>query len=325
METLVSTPSEGELESPASESKWKNGLEWPAVIWIGFVHLGALAAPFYFTWDGLILAAFLAWVTGCLGICLGFHRLLTHSSFETYRPLRWMFALFGTLAGEGPPIMWVSAHRKHHRFSDHEHDPHSPRDGAWWSHMNWMFPRNGKQHWALLYRQYAPDLLKDRSLRLLDRTFIWWHLLLGIGVYATGWLIWDTRTAVSFVLWGMFVRLVYMLHITWAVNSASHMWGYRTYDTRDDSRNLWWVGLLAWGEGWHNNHHAFQRMARHGHMWWELDITYIIISLLERTGLAWNVVKMSPIHNEFRATISFDSDTAFADERSVEAACRRTA
>lgn len=277
--------------SITTESKWKNGLERSAVLWIGFLHLGVLAAPFCFTWGGLLLAVILSWVTGCLGVCVGFHRLLTHSSFETYRPIRWMFALFGTLAGEGPPIMWVSAHRKHHRFSDQEHDPHSPRDGAWWSHMNWMFPRHGSQYWAQLYRQYAPDLLKEPSLRFLERTFLWWHLLLAVILFFAGTLAWNTQTGLSFVVWGMFVRLVYMLHVTWAVNSASHMWGYRTYETSDNSRNLWWVGLLAWGEGWHNNHHAFQRVARHGHRWWELDVTFLVIALMERTGLAWNVVR----------------------------------
>ncbi len=270
---------------------WKNGLEWPAVLWIAFLHLGALAAPFCFTWDGLFLAVFLTWVTGCLGVCLGFHRLLTHGSFETYRPLRRMLALFGTLAGEGPPIMWVSAHRKHHRFSDQEHDPHSPRDGKWWSHLNWMLPHYGSRHWSLLYHQYARDLMQDRFLRLLDKTFLWWHLALGILVFCAGWLMFDVRTGLSFVVWGMFVRMVYVLHMTWAVNSASHMWGYRTYETRDNSRNLWWLGVLGWGEGWHNNHHAFQRVANHGHRWWELDVTYLVVKLMERTGLAWNVVK----------------------------------
>ena len=292
---FVETNTCGKIEdapgSIAVQSKWSKGLEWPAVIWIGFLHLGALGAPFYFTWYGLILAAFLSWATGSLGICIGFHRMLTHSSFQTYGPLRWFFALCGTLAGEGPPIMWVSAHRKHHQFSDQENDPHSPRDGAWWSHMNWMFPRYGSQHWAQLYRQYAPDLMRDRSLRLLDRTFLWWHLLLAVVLFAAGSLIWDLNTGISFVFWGMFVRLVYMLHVTWAVNSASHMWGYRTYETRDNSRNLWWVGLLAFGEGWHNNHHAFQQVARHGHRWWELDVSYMVVALMERTGLAWNVIR----------------------------------
>jgi stearoyl-CoA desaturase (delta-9 desaturase) len=186
--------------------------------------------------------------------------------------------------------MWVSAHRKHHRYSDQDNDPHSPRDGAWWSHVLWMLPREGSQHWAHLYGTYAPDLMRDPSLRLLDRTFLWWHLALGTALFLIGWQIWDVETGISLVLWGMALRLVYMLHVTWAVNSASHMWGYRNYATRDNSRNLWWVGLLAFGEGWHNNHHAFPRSAQHGHRWWEVDTTYWIIVLMERTGLAWNVV-----------------------------------
>lgn len=287
-------------------------MEWPAVLWIGFLHTGALAAPFCFTWSGLLIAIFLSWITGCLGVCLGFHRLLTHNSFETYRPVRWMLALFGTLAGEGPPIMWVSAHRKHHRFSDQEHDPHSPRDGTWWSHINWMLPHYGTQHWASLYHQYSRDLVTDRFLRLLDQTFLWWHLLLGIGVFLAGWQMWDLRTGVSFVVWGMFVRMVYVLHITWAINSASHMWGYRTYDTRDNSRNLWWLGLLGWGEGWHNNHHAFQRVANHGHRWWEFDITYLVVSLMERTGLAWNVVRKPATLDASITDIELDYDVASA-------------
>ena len=295
---LVASDSSSQGVSPipngTTDSHWKDGLEWSAVIWIGFLHVGALAAPFCFTWKGLALFVILSWVTGCLGICLGFHRLLTHASFETYRPLRWLFALCGTLAGEGPPIMWVSAHRKHHKFSDQENDPHSPRDGRWWSHMMWMFPHYGSNHWAQLYRQYTPDLLKDQSLRLLDRTFLWWHLLLGVIVFCVGWQVWDVPTGISLFVYGMFVRLVYMLHVTWAVNSASHIWGYRNYETRDNSRNLWWVGLLAWGEGWHNNHHAYQRVAQHGHRWWEVDMTYWVIGFMEKTGLAWNVVRKPP-------------------------------
>ena len=163
METVTESPS---VVVPVGreDGRWRQGLEWPAVLWIVFLHLGALAAPFCFSWYGLWLALILSWVSGGLGVCLGFHRLLTHSSYETYRPVRGLLALFGTLAGEGPPIMWVSAHRKHHRFSDEEHDPHSPKDGGWWSHMLWTFPRYGSQHWAQLYRQYSPDLLKEPCL-----------------------------------------------------------------------------------------------------------------------------------------------------------------
>jgi stearoyl-CoA desaturase (delta-9 desaturase) len=229
-------------------------------------------------------------VTGGLGVCLGYHRLLTHSSFETYRPIRGLLALLGTLAGEGPPIMWVSMHRKHHRFSDEAGDPHSPNDGAWWSHMLWLFPRYRSEQWAQLYRQYSPDLLKEPFLRLLERTFLWWHVLLGGGLLALGWSQWNFQTGLSFLVYGLFVRLVYVLHVTWLVNSASHMWGYRNYETRDNSRNLWWVGLLAFGEGWHNNHHAYPRSAPHGHRWWEIDTTYWVIVIMRLTRIAWKVV-----------------------------------
>jgi stearoyl-CoA desaturase (delta-9 desaturase) len=281
-----------ELEPPPPAiGRWTRGVEWPAALWIATVHLGVLAAPFVFTWKAVIVALVLGWATGGLGICLCFHRLLTHGSFETYRPVRWLLALLGTLAGEGPPIMWVAAHRKHHLYSDQDDDPHSPRHGGWWSHVLWMLPRYGAKHWSDMYRRFAPDLLKDPFLRLLNRTFLWWHLALAAILFAAGWLVWDVRTGLSFLVYGMSVRLVYVLHVTWFVNSASHMWGYRNFDTPDDSRNLWWVGLLAYGEGWHNNHHASQRSARHGLRWWELDVTYLTICLMERCGLAWKVAR----------------------------------
>lgn len=280
--------------SPEQPSHWAEGLNWPTVIWFTLIHGGALLAPFFFTWKAVALTLVLGWITGSLGICLGYHRLLTHSSFRTYRPIRWFFAWLGALAGEGPPVFWVAQHRKHHQFSDQPGDPHSPRDGAWWSHMLWLFPQDRDSHWLASADRYAPDMLKDPFMRFLDKTFLFWHIALGAALFLAGWLIWDVYTGVSFVVFGMFVRLLYVLHVTWAVNSASHMWGYRNYQTTDDSRNLWWVGILAYGEGWHNNHHAFQRSARHGHRWWEIDVTYWVIRLLEMSGLAWNVVRDYP-------------------------------
>lgn len=268
----------------------KRGIAWPSVTWLAFLHLGALAAPFYFTWKGVLIALALGWATGGIGICLGYHRLLTHSSFTTFRPVRWIIALLGNLAGQGSPLMWVAQHRKHHAFSDKEGDPHSPRHGKWWSHMLWLVPSFDRDFYNALYKRYAPDILKDRGMRLLDKTFLLWYFLVGGGLFAAGYFGWNFHTGMSFVVYGMFVRLVYVLHATWFVNSASHIWGYRNYETRDDSRNLWWVGLLTYGEGWHNNHHAYQRMARHGHRWWEVDATYIAICVLERCGLAWDVV-----------------------------------
>lgn len=275
---------------PLHSDRWSNGLEWRTAIWIGLIHLGALAAPFTFTWKGLFLAVVLSWVTGSLGICLGYHRLLTHGSFKTYRPIWRFFGWLGVFAGEGPPITWVAMHRKHHQFSDKPGDPHSPNDGAWWSHMLWLFPRPNSIQWRQTIERYAPDLLKDGFMRMMDRTFLAWHLGLGGLLLGVGWAIWGPYTGISLLVWGMFVRLVYVLHVTWLVNSASHIWGYRNYETTDNSRNLWWVGLLAHGEGWHNNHHAFQRTAKHGHRWWELDLTYAVIRLMMMLGLAWDVV-----------------------------------
>lgn len=287
----TATISETHALSPVEQNRWKNGLEWPATLWLAFIHLGALAAPFYFSWQGLVLAVVLCWVMGSLGICLGFHRMLTHGSFETYRPLRWMFAAMGTLAGEGPPIMWVAAHRKHHLHSDQDEDPHTPKHGGWWSHVFWMLPKHETRYWSEMYRRFAPDMMSDRVVRFLNRTFLWWHVGMGLTLFTVGWLGWDLRMGMSFLVYGLFVRSVYVLNVTWFVNSASHIWGYQNYQTDDNSRNLWWVGLLAFGEGWHNNHHADQRRARHGHRWWEIDATYWVIWAMERLGLVWNVVR----------------------------------
>ncbi len=287
--------------SPASENspqskatgRWSQGIEWTAFLWIGLVHVGALAAPWCFTWTGLFLALALSWITAGLGVCLGYHRLLTHSSFETYPVIRKFLAWCGMLAGEGPPIMWVANHRKHHQYSDHPGDPHSPNDGPWWSHILWMFPRHKSDEWARLYGQYTPDLLREGFMRFLNRSFLWWQLFVAVLCFSAGWLIGGLPMAVSLLVYGMFVRLVYGMHATWLVNSATHMWGYRNFDINDNSRNLWWVALLTYGEGWHNNHHAQQRSARHGMRWWELDLTWITICCMRGMGLAWNVVEPS--------------------------------
>jgi stearoyl-CoA desaturase (delta-9 desaturase) len=272
--------------------------DWPVVVWIAVVHVGALAAPFFFTWKAVGIAAFLCWLTGSIGVCMGYHRQLTHGSFNTFKPIRWLLALLGGLSGEGSALTWVANHRKHHRYSDKEGDPHSPRDGRWWSHMLWFMPDCGRKHHQALLAHYAPDLDKDPVMHFLHKMFLPSHVLLGAVLFAIGYFGWDAYTGWSFVVWGMFVRLVYVLHVTWFVNSATHIWGYRNYETTDDSRNLWWVGILAFGEGWHNNHHAFQRMAKAGHKWWEIDVTYWAILAMEKVGLAWNVVKEPPKHGK---------------------------
>jgi fatty-acid desaturase len=270
---------------------WPEGVAWGVVAWIGIAHAGLLAAPWFFTWKALGLFVLLAWITGSLGVCMGYHRCLTHGSFSTYRPIRWLLAFLGQLSGEGSAMTWVANHRQHHQFSDKQGDPHTPRDGIWWAHMLWFTPALSGEKLDAHLRRYARDLYKDPVMRLLHTLFLPMHIFFGVLLLAVGWLGWDWYTGMSFLVWGLFVRLVYVFHITWLINSATHIWGYRNYETSDNSRNLWWVALLAFGEGWHNNHHAFQRMAKQGHKWWELDVTYWVILALEKTGLAWNVVK----------------------------------
>jgi stearoyl-CoA desaturase (delta-9 desaturase) len=276
------------------QHRYDQGIDWAPVLWISALHLGALAAPFCFTWVGLGVFVALWWLTGCIGICLGFHRLLTHTGFNTYKPVRWTLAFIGQLAGEGSAIYWVAQHRKHHALSDKPGDPHSPLDGAWWAHMFWLTPGATRDARQELFSHWAPDLFRDPVLRFLDKTFIVWHLLLGAGLYAVGYYVWDVPTAISLLVWGSFLRMVFVLHVTWFVNSASHIWGYRNYTTTDESRNLWWVAMLAFGEGWHNNHHAYPRMAMHGHRWWEFDLTYNMIRIMRATGLVWNVADEVP-------------------------------
>ena len=282
--------------APTVRKHLPNGIDWPVVTWIALVHAGALAAPWFFTWKALGLFVVLVWITASLGVCMGYHRCLTHRSFSTYRPIRWLLAFLGQLSGEGSALVWVANHRQHHQFSDKDGDPHSPRDGFWWSHMLWFMPAVPRGQLDDHLRRYAPDLYKDRAMHVLHAMFLPMHIVLGVVLLTVGWLGWDWQTGMSFLIWGQFVRLVYVFHVTWFVNSATHVWGYRNYETSDNSRNLWWVGLLAFGEGWHNNHHAFQRMARQGHKWWEVDVTYWVILALEKTGLAWNVVKDLPHH-----------------------------
>ncbi len=251
------------------------------IAWILAMHIGALAAPFFFTWPAFFLFAFLSWVTGGIGICLCYHRLLTHQAFKVPKILEYFLALTGTLASEGGPINWVARHRIHHVFPDTDKDPHSPRQGFWWSHMLWLFKHKPILDDYKLYSPYAKDLARDPVHRFLNNTHGLYPILLGVLLYLWG--------GMPFLAWGLFARTVFVYHVTWFVNSATHKWGYRTYAVNDDSRNLWWVALLSFGEGWHNNHHAHQRSARHGMLPWEFDQTYLTIKIMSFLKLAWDV------------------------------------
>ncbi len=266
--------------------------DWVNVVYFAVLHVGALLAPWTFTWTGLSLALLLWWVSGSLGIGLAYHRLLTHRGYKVPKPLEYLLTCFGMLASEGGAVSWVAMHRLHHTLSDREgRDLHTPKDGFWWSHIGWILTKVGYDP-REIERRHAPELVADPVHRVLNRLHVLPNVLVGLALYAWGgW---------PYVVWGVFVRLVVVLHTTWFVNSAAHTWGYRTYDTPEGSTNLWWVGLLAWGEGWHNNHHAFQRSARHGHEWWELDLNWLAIRALMALGLAKDVQLLPAGAERFR-------------------------
>ena len=268
----------------------RSELDKTSVFWLVVLHVALVVSPFFFSWQALVVTLVLHWLTGGIGICLGYHRYFTHAGFETYRPVRWIIALLGGLSGEGSAATWVANHRKHHAHSDQHGDPHSPLDGAWWSHMFWLAWQYPEDVQEKHLDKWAPDIKNDAALQwIADKSFVW-QVMLGAGLCAAGYALGGLPMAASFLVWGMFVRLCFVLHATWFVNSASHIWGYRNYKTTDESRNNWWVALITYGEGWHNNHHAYPRMAAHGHRWWELDVTFWTIRALQAVGLVWNVV-----------------------------------
>ncbi len=256
----------------------REGLNWPTTTVFALLHAGAIAAVFLFNWRAFAAAVFLYWLAIGLGISMGYHRLHTHRSYKVPLALEYFFALCGTLTLEGGPIFWVAVHRVHHQKSDQPGDPHSPRDGAWWAHMGWILFGEAKHNNTRLMSKYAPDLARHRFYVWLNN-YHWAPVLaLGALLLAIGGL--------PMMLWGLCLRVVVGLHVTWAVNSATHMWGPQRFATRDDSRNNWWVALLSFGEGWHNNHHAHPTSARHGLAWYEFDPSWLLIRALQRVGIA---------------------------------------
>jgi stearoyl-CoA desaturase (delta-9 desaturase) len=256
-------------------------------------------------WQDLVVLAITYVLTG-LGITVGYHRLFTHRSFKTTRSMRALLAVLGAMAVEGPLLEWVAAHRKHHRFSDHAGDPHSPHldhapgwrgelHGLWHAHMGWMFRGKDKPNPA----RYAKDLFADRDLRFISDTFPLWVLVglavpFGLGVALTGTVV----GGLTGLLWGGAVRILALHHATFSINSLCHSFGRRPFATSDQSRNLAWLAPLAFGEAWHNNHHAFPTSARHGLRRWEFDPGGLFISALERSHLAWDVIRISPARQQ---------------------------
>src|ERR1700758_3031653 len=277
MGTLV----EMQLESLEKRQAANGEINWVTAIFMALFHVGAIAALFFFTWKALFVAMFLWWVSGSLGIGMSYHRLLTHRGYKTPKWVEYFLTVCATLSLEGGPIFWVATHRVHHQFSDRPGDPHSPREGAWWAHIVWLLTGESKHNNTRLMAKYAPDLAKDPFYVWLNN----WHwvpvVVLAAVLLAIGGL--------PMMLWGVCLRVVVGLHATWLVNSATHMWGRRRFSTRDDSRNNWWVALLTFGEGWHNNHHAHPTSARHGLAWYEFDPSWILLKLLTLLGIAKSV------------------------------------
>src|SRR5271170_5415764 len=248
-----------QLESLEKRQAANGEVNWVTATFMGLFHVGAVAALFFFTWKALFVAMFLWWVSGSLGIGMCYHRLLTH--------------------------------RVHHQFSDQDGDPHSPIDGKWWSHMGWILTGKSMHHDTTTLARYVPDLAKDKFHVWITKYHYVPMIVLGAILFAIG--------GMPFLMWGIFMRTVVGLHATWLVNSATHAWGTRRFTTRDLSTNSWWVAILTFGEGWHNNHHAHPTAAQHGFTWYEVDVNWYGIWTLKTLGLAWDVkrVRLADLEN----------------------------
>jgi fatty-acid desaturase len=284
-----------------------NRIDWGAALPILFYHLVALLAfiPWYFSWTGVIVAIVTARLSGLLGINICYHRLLTHRGFKCPKWFEHTLAVIAICCVQDTPARWVAVHRRHHQHADEQPDPHSPLVNFLWGHIGWLIIKNPELNRLGIYDRYAKDILRDPFYVALERNWlqakiilIQWTVFFGLGFLAElamgGTAMQALQFGLSILVWGVFVRTVFVWHQTWAVNSITHLWGYRNYRTDEDSRNNVFIGLLAHGEGWHNNHHADPRSARHGHKWWEFDTTWLTIRLFEKLGVATDVVGPSP-------------------------------
>ena len=254
-------------------------LSWVNIFYMAPIHAIACLAffPSNFSW-GAVGVAFVLYCLTEWGITVGFHRLAAHKSFEANKYVEYFFIFLGTLACQGGPLDWIGLHRIHHKHSDTLADPHNSKKGFLWSHWSWMMHKCPAQDDI---PRYIKDLEGDRFYQFCQNFFIPIQVVLGLALFFWG--------GSSYVIWAIFFRLVVVFHCTWLVNSATHFFGYKSHESQDGSLNCWWVALLTFGEGWHNNHHAFQYSARHGLKWWEIDITWMIIKTLSVFGLVTNI------------------------------------
>jgi fatty-acid desaturase len=279
-------------------------VRWGYAASIVVMHLLSLLVfwPWLFSWTGVALLVAGHYVFGLLGMTLGYHRLLTHRAFSCPKWFERILTTLGVCCLQDSPARWVAVHRKHHQHSDEQPDPHSPLVAFIWGHLGWLLVENRDTGTATFYDRYARDVLNDSFYMWIERRLMWFWMYvaqaamfftagLAIGWWMTGRYLGGLQFGASVLVWGVLARTVLVWHVTWSVNSLTHVCGYRNYQTQDNSRNNWLVALLAHGEGWHNNHHAQQNAAAHGHRWWEWDLTYRTICALEKIGLAKNVLR----------------------------------
>ncbi len=256
-------------------------INWRDLTIIVVCHLLAIPALFMFSWQNVAAMLIGNWIVGSLGVGLGYHRLLTHRSFKAPKWLEYVLTIFGTMSLQNEPYKWVATHRIHHQFCETDKDPHSTRPGFWWAHIGWIIKGTAQDHDDETFKKYVPDLLKDRGQVLIARFFYLPIIISALILFIIGgW---------GMVFWGVFARLVFGWHTTWFVNSLAHLFGKRRFDTNDDSTNNWFVAILTFGEGWHNNHHAAPTSARHGFKWFEFDQNWITIQIFKKLGWAKNI------------------------------------
>jgi stearoyl-CoA desaturase (delta-9 desaturase) len=270
-----------------SEITKKTGIHWLNLIVLTVFHILAGVALFFFSWQNLFVTLFIWWLSGGFGIGVGYHRLLTHRGFKTSRWMQNLLTFCGTLALESGPIQWVATHRMHHAFVEVPgKDPHTPRDGIFWAHAGWILQWPAQTHDQATLQRYVPDLLKDPVQVFLSNYYYLSNILLGAGLLYFG--------GIGMVLWAVFLRITLGLHFTWMVNSVTHLWGTRPFETNDDSRNNFLVALVSFGEGWHNHHHAYPRAARHGLRWYQIDVNWYTITVMRWLGLARDIKLITP-------------------------------
>jgi len=264
-----------EFKSSRRRINWKN------LLIVSSFHLLAIPAFFMFSWKNFAAMMIGNWIVGSLGVGLGYHRLLTHRSFKAPKWLEYFLTALGTMSVQDDAIRWVATHRIHHAFTETDKDPHSTKPGFWWAQVGWVLFGTAQDHDAATLKKYAPDLIKDKFHVLLSKYFYVPIIVSAVILFALGsW---------GMVFWGVFVRVVVGWHTTWFVNSLSHIYGDKPFETTDDSTNNWFVAILTFGEGWHNNHHAFPTSARHGLKWYQFDMNWITIRLFEKLGWAKNI------------------------------------